>query len=253
MSIGFAGTKYSTFFEKIGPQDGSFTAFNANFLTPYKKAHTKAEADFDEVILVFEQYFGLKYSELADIALCGDAPVHRLPPPETDPVVLRGNLPRLLRGDDGCGHGRGRRHAGGTGRQPQAAPPATGGIRLRGWPGGDRHNDHDSPSGLLRRLHGPAHGLHGPGNSHSQRPEHHLRFGRDPAYPGRKPWRCAGRPPPRHWSAESCLPPRVRPRAARCCFSALFDAPAAPRGRPGQTSLEPQGYVDQPDERGHFN
>jgi alkaline phosphatase len=67
MSIGFAGTKYSTFFEKIGPQDGSFTAFNANFLTPYKKAHTKAEADFDEVILVFEQYFGLKYSELADI------------------------------------------------------------------------------------------------------------------------------------------------------------------------------------------
>ncbi len=67
MTIGFSGTKYSTFFEKIGPQEGSFTAFNANFLTPYKKTHTKQTADFGEVIAVFEQYFGLKYSDLADV------------------------------------------------------------------------------------------------------------------------------------------------------------------------------------------
>jgi alkaline phosphatase len=67
MSIGFAGTKYSTFFEKIGPQEGSFQAFNDNFFLPYKKLRTKTDASFDEVVIVVEQYFGFKYAELPDV------------------------------------------------------------------------------------------------------------------------------------------------------------------------------------------
>ncbi len=65
MSIGFSGTKYSTFFETISLQKDSFTAFNQNFLAPYKKNHTKATANFEEVIPVFEQYFGLQYAGLS--------------------------------------------------------------------------------------------------------------------------------------------------------------------------------------------
>ena len=67
MSIGFSGTKYSTFFEKIAPQEGSFQAFNDNFFLAYKKNHTKAEANLDEIVPVVEQYFGFKYAELPDV------------------------------------------------------------------------------------------------------------------------------------------------------------------------------------------
>ncbi len=66
MTIGFAGTKYSTFFDKIGLQKGSYVAFNDKILTPYKKNHTKENANLQELMPEVEKYFGLKFEDLSE-------------------------------------------------------------------------------------------------------------------------------------------------------------------------------------------
>ena len=66
MSIGFAGTKYSTFFNKIALQKGSYIAFNDEVLTPYKKNHSKENAKLDDILADVEKYFGIKNQDLSD-------------------------------------------------------------------------------------------------------------------------------------------------------------------------------------------
>ncbi len=66
MSIGFAGTQYSTFFEKIIPQKGSYVNFDMKILKPYKDAN-KGKGNIADMIPVVEDYFGLKYSDLTDL------------------------------------------------------------------------------------------------------------------------------------------------------------------------------------------
>ncbi|MFH0785113.1 MAG: alkaline phosphatase [Pseudomonadota bacterium] len=66
MSIGFSGTKYSTFFNKIALQKGSYVAFNDEVLKPYKKNHNKENAKFEDMTADVEKYFGIKYQELND-------------------------------------------------------------------------------------------------------------------------------------------------------------------------------------------
>lgn len=64
MTIGFSGTKYSTFFERIGRQQGSYIAFDEKVLGPYKKSHTGDRARLADLLPEIEHYFGLKYQEL---------------------------------------------------------------------------------------------------------------------------------------------------------------------------------------------
>jgi alkaline phosphatase len=64
MSIGFAGTKYTTAYEKIALQKGSFVAFDADVLNPYKDGRTAATADFTLMIPVMKQWFGIDYASL---------------------------------------------------------------------------------------------------------------------------------------------------------------------------------------------
>jgi alkaline phosphatase len=64
MSIGFAGTKYSTFFDKIGTQKGSFVKFNNDILTPYKSTHTKDNAKLEDLLPGINDFFGLDFSKL---------------------------------------------------------------------------------------------------------------------------------------------------------------------------------------------
>lgn len=64
MSIGFAGTQYSTFFDKIAPQKGSFTAFGTAVLAPYKKTHDNTNANIADLVPSLEEYFGLKLADL---------------------------------------------------------------------------------------------------------------------------------------------------------------------------------------------
>ena len=66
MTIGFSGTKYSTFFDKIALQQGSYVAFDEKVLAPYKKDHTKENAKLTDLLPQVEHYFGLKYQEMSD-------------------------------------------------------------------------------------------------------------------------------------------------------------------------------------------
>jgi alkaline phosphatase len=64
MSLGFAGTQYATFFDKVAAQKGSFIRFNEEILNPYKKSHPAGGlvSDLDSSI---KNYFGFAVSELS--------------------------------------------------------------------------------------------------------------------------------------------------------------------------------------------
>ena len=64
MSIGFAGTKYTTSFSRISLQKGSYVAFDAQALGNYKDGRTAADADFNVMIPVIKQWFGIDYAAL---------------------------------------------------------------------------------------------------------------------------------------------------------------------------------------------
>ena len=64
MTIGFAGTKYSTFYDKISKQNMSFQAFTDGIVKKYK-AENKGAANFADWLPVIEQHFGLKATELS--------------------------------------------------------------------------------------------------------------------------------------------------------------------------------------------
>jgi alkaline phosphatase len=66
MSIGFAGTQYSTFFNKIAGQKGSFDFFNSQVLMPYKNTHTTQNARLEDLLPRIESFFGIAYASLAD-------------------------------------------------------------------------------------------------------------------------------------------------------------------------------------------
>ncbi|MDR2401287.1 MAG: alkaline phosphatase [Deferribacteraceae bacterium] len=64
MTLGFAGTQYATFFDKVASQKGSFIRFNDEILTPYKKSAAAGGllSDLDSQI---KNYFGFAVSELS--------------------------------------------------------------------------------------------------------------------------------------------------------------------------------------------
>ncbi len=69
MTIGFAGTKYSTFFNEIGKQTMSFVAFNQEILTPYKdsiKASGRT-AKLTDLLPSIKNAFGLDYFTLSNV------------------------------------------------------------------------------------------------------------------------------------------------------------------------------------------
>ncbi len=59
MTIGYAGTKYETFFNEISTQKGSFDAFDAKF-AEYKKTVKPEDAKLSDVMGLIESYYGLK-------------------------------------------------------------------------------------------------------------------------------------------------------------------------------------------------
>ena len=58
MTIGFAGTHYESFFEKIQHQQMSYIEFN-KILQEYKETHTPDNAKFEDLIPVIQDSFGL--------------------------------------------------------------------------------------------------------------------------------------------------------------------------------------------------
>lgn len=59
MTLGFAGTQYDSFFEKLLAQKGSYQAFDAKFAA-YKKTRNASNGRLDEVLPLVESFFGLK-------------------------------------------------------------------------------------------------------------------------------------------------------------------------------------------------
>lgn len=68
MSIGFAGTGYSTAFEKISLQKGSYISYDSSVLGPYKMGRTAADAKIEDLVPTFKAHFGLEYDKLGEVA-----------------------------------------------------------------------------------------------------------------------------------------------------------------------------------------
>jgi len=64
MSIGFAGTKYSTAFEKIAMQKGSYVAFDTQVIDGYKDGRTVADANLADLLPEIKRFFGIDYDKL---------------------------------------------------------------------------------------------------------------------------------------------------------------------------------------------
>jgi alkaline phosphatase len=66
MTIGFAGTQYNTFFDKVALQKKSFIAFNDEILISYKKNTPKERARLADLLPAISESFGLDYRALSD-------------------------------------------------------------------------------------------------------------------------------------------------------------------------------------------
>jgi len=66
MSIGFAGTQYSTAFDKISLQKGSYVAFDTDVLSAYKDGRTAVDANLDDLLPEINRFFGIEYDKLKD-------------------------------------------------------------------------------------------------------------------------------------------------------------------------------------------
>jgi len=58
LSLGFAGTQYETYFLELQGQKGSYEAFDA-LLDTYRKAHADAAPNFEDVLPMVREFFGL--------------------------------------------------------------------------------------------------------------------------------------------------------------------------------------------------
>jgi alkaline phosphatase len=65
MTIGFAGTQYETFFDKVALQKKSYIAFNDDILTPYKQNTIRNRARLADLIPAIRDSFGLDYDSLS--------------------------------------------------------------------------------------------------------------------------------------------------------------------------------------------
>jgi alkaline phosphatase len=64
MTIGFAGTKYEAFFDRIAPQKGSYVAFDTTVLQPFKAKNKTGT--LDQLLPAIQAYFNLDYATLTD-------------------------------------------------------------------------------------------------------------------------------------------------------------------------------------------
>jgi alkaline phosphatase len=67
MTLGFAGTQYSTAFDKISLQKMSYVAFNEKVLKPYKAATAKDKAKTDDLVPAIKDAFGIDYAALTPL------------------------------------------------------------------------------------------------------------------------------------------------------------------------------------------
>ena len=67
MTIGFAGTEYATFFDKVALQKRSYVAFDEEVLKPYKARTTQNAAKLAELIPAINESFGINFESLSAV------------------------------------------------------------------------------------------------------------------------------------------------------------------------------------------
>jgi alkaline phosphatase len=67
MTIGFAGTQYETFFDKVALQSRSYVAFDEEVLKPYKASTTAASARLADLLPAIKESFGIDYDLLSSV------------------------------------------------------------------------------------------------------------------------------------------------------------------------------------------
>jgi alkaline phosphatase len=67
MTIGFAGTQYSTFFDKIGPQKISFQKFTDEVVKPYKAKTKLEDAEIADILPTIQEGFGIGLDGLTGV------------------------------------------------------------------------------------------------------------------------------------------------------------------------------------------
>jgi len=67
MTIGFAGTQYDTFFDKIALQKRSYVAFDEEILKPYKARIDTANAKLDDLLPAIKESFGIDFNSLSAV------------------------------------------------------------------------------------------------------------------------------------------------------------------------------------------
>jgi alkaline phosphatase len=65
LTIGFAGTQYETFFDKVGLQKKSYVAFDEEVLKPYKANTPQARAKLADLLPAIKYAFGIDYHSLS--------------------------------------------------------------------------------------------------------------------------------------------------------------------------------------------
>jgi len=65
LTIGFAGTQYDTFFDKVALQKRSYVAFDDEVLKPYKATHTTANGKLADLLPAIKESFGIDYNTLS--------------------------------------------------------------------------------------------------------------------------------------------------------------------------------------------
>ncbi|GHV80128.1 alkaline phosphatase [Spirochaetia bacterium] len=65
LTMGFAGTQYNTFFDKVGLQKRSYVAFDEEVLKPYKARTAAAGAKLADLLPAIKESFGIDYNALS--------------------------------------------------------------------------------------------------------------------------------------------------------------------------------------------
>ncbi|MDR0567791.1 MAG: alkaline phosphatase [Spirochaetaceae bacterium] len=65
LTVGFAGTHYNTFFDKVALQKRSYISFNSDILQPYKAATPRANAKLADLLPAIQESFGIDFDSLS--------------------------------------------------------------------------------------------------------------------------------------------------------------------------------------------
>jgi alkaline phosphatase len=65
LTVGFAGTQYNTFFDKVALQKRSYVGFDSDVLKPYKAATPAANTKLADLLPAIQESFGIDYNGLS--------------------------------------------------------------------------------------------------------------------------------------------------------------------------------------------